>query len=101
MRSGTLSCTTTFFNEAQLDFDTVEDYLSFVGSFPEDLRGKFEWQAHEFAARVLVPGVTLQAILTETLPAVAERVTQAMHDISDDEPMVVRYAWSNLGRMLK
>jgi len=39
----------------QLDFDTPRDLLEFISNVPEDEYEDFEWQANEFAGRLLVP----------------------------------------------
>ena len=40
---------------AQLDINTPEDWKEFTNNLPESEYGKFEWQANEFAGRLLVP----------------------------------------------
>lgn len=40
---------------AQLDIKTPEDWKEFTNNLPESEYGNFEWQANEFAGRLLVP----------------------------------------------
>jgi len=46
---------------AEPDIETPEDWKEFTNNLPESEYGKFEWQANEFAGRLLVPYDTLKS----------------------------------------
>jgi len=46
---------------AQLDIKTPEDWKEFTNNLPESEYASFEWQANEFAGRLLVPYDTLKS----------------------------------------
>jgi hypothetical protein len=46
---------------AQLDIKTPEDWKEFTNNLPESEYANFEWQANEFAGRLLVPCYTLKS----------------------------------------
>jgi Zn-dependent peptidase ImmA (M78 family) len=46
---------------AQLDIKTPEDWKEFTNNLPESEYANFEWQANEFAGRLLVPYDTLKS----------------------------------------
>jgi Zn-dependent peptidase ImmA (M78 family) len=52
---------------SQFDFASPYEWRNFIQNIPEKEYGNFEWQANEFAGRLLVPYVELRKALDETL----------------------------------
>ena len=61
----------------KLDLTTPEDWKIFILTVPEEEYKKCEWQAHEFAGRLLVP----RAILEEEVRNAVTKISN--HDLSD------------------
>ncbi len=69
----------------QLDFDTVEEYTDFVLYMPDSEHRSFEWQANEFAGRLLVPPDVLHNEVSKVYKTLEEKSLLQMVDKEPDE----------------
>ncbi len=67
----------------QLVFDTPKDLFDFITNVPEEEYNSFEWQANEFAGRLLVPRDQLMHEIDKVIIQLREN---SLLDLLESEP---------------
>jgi hypothetical protein len=82
---------------AQLDIKTPEDWKEFTSNLPESEYANFEWQANEFAGRLLVPYDTLKSEVVK-LYEIIEKESDLKDYLNRDQDAVLSRVAPSLRR---